>query len=116
MRRFCQGKGGPGYRDNIRIAPPGTDFRQYHRYGFLWVPATADTKGYAKYFFDAKEIGSGWSWQQFANQTPPPVPPWLYGIIDKHHLLLILGTGVGEPMTVKSVAVWQQRGDDNLRF
>ena len=113
---FCQAKGGPGYRDNIRIVPRGTDFSQYHRYGFLWVPATSERKGYAKYFFDGKEIGTGWSWEQFTNQTPPPAPPWLYGIIDKHHLLLILGTGIGEPMTVKSVAVWQNRGDDNLRF
>ena len=113
---MCHGKGGPGYRENIRVVPADTDFNQYHRYGFLWVPATDEKKGYAKYFFDGKEIGSGWSWGKFTNQQPPPAPPWLYSVIDKHHLVLILGTGVGEPMTVKSVAVWQKSGDDNLRF
>ena len=115
---FCgqSAKGGPGYRDNMRILPAVTDLNQYHRYGFLWVPATAMKKGYAKYFFDGKEIGTGWSWEQFTNQGPPPCPPWLYSIIDKEHRILVLSTGTDKPMTVKAVDVWQKRGDDNLRF
>ena len=107
--------GALGYRDNIRVMPADTNLNDCHQYGFLWVPATDEKKGYAKYFFDRKEIGSGVSWVQFANQEPPPALPWLFSVIDKHHRLLILGTGAGQPMTVKSVDVWQKGRDGNLR-
>jgi len=107
--------GAPGYRDNMRIMPPDTNLNEYHQYGFLWVPATATTKGYAKYYFDRKEIGKGVSWEQYNNQPPPPAPPWLFSIIDKHHRILILGTGADQPMTIKSVDVWQKNGEQNVR-
>jgi len=109
-------KGGPQWHDSIRVMPADTKLNQYHRYGFLWVPATAKRQGYAKYFFDGKEIGAGWSWDEFTDQPPPPAARWLYSIIDKHHRILILGTGPNQPMAVKSVDVWQKRGDDNLGF
>ena len=30
--------------------PAGTDYTQPHKYGFLWVPATATTQGYARWY------------------------------------------------------------------
>ncbi|MGY3366181.1 hypothetical protein ACVWZL_003306 [Bradyrhizobium sp. GM2.4] len=38
-----------------------------------------------------------------------------FSILDSQHLVLILGTGVGEPMTVKSVRVWQASDAGNMR-
>jgi len=103
------------YSEVKTMVPANTDFRQYHRYGFLWVPATAAHAGYAEYFFDGNQVGNTINWSQFTDQ--PAIPngqPWQYGVIDKQHLVLILGTGVNEPMTVKSVNVWQSSNSQNL--
>jgi hypothetical protein len=103
------------YSDAKTMVPATTDFRQYHRYGFLWVPATASHPGYAQYYFDGNAVGPAINWTQYANQ--PAIPdgqPWQYGVIDKQHLVLILGTGVNEPMTISSVNVWQSSNSQNL--
>jgi hypothetical protein len=98
-----------------RAAPVATDFTQYHRYGYLWVPATATTEGYARAYFDGEPIGTDVHWTQFTNQPPTPNgQSWAFGIMDRQHLVLILGTGVGEPMTVESVTVWQASDANNL--
>jgi len=98
-----------------RMAPEGTDFTQYHRYGLLWVPATATTSGYVRFYLDGQPIGPDQEWIQFTDQPPTPANQlWAYGIIDRQHLLLILGTGVGEPLTVQSVNVWQASAAQNL--
>jgi len=98
-----------------RTAPMATEFTQYHRYGFLWVPATVTTPGYARFYFDGQSIGPDQRWTKYLDQPPPPTnQPWAFGIIDKQHLMLILGTGVGEPMTVQSVNVWQASATPNL--
>jgi len=34
--------------------------------------------------------------------------------LDQQHLVLILGTGPNEPMSIRSVNVWQASGADNL--
>ncbi len=94
-------------QDFPRKVPDGTDFTQYHRYGFLWVPATPSVHGYAKFLFDDVQLGSDITWRLHQDKTPPPQAPWLFSIIDSNHLVLILGTGIGAPMTVKSVNVWQ---------
>ena len=99
----------------VREVPINTDFTQYHRYGFLWVPATATRNGYAEYYFDNRKVGRTVGWRQYTNQEPPPRPPWTFSIIDKNHLVLILGTGVNEPMTVMSVNVWQTSDDQNMK-
>ena len=41
--------------------------------------------------------------------------PWQFGILDNQRLILILGTGVGMPMTVASVNVWQSSNSQNMR-
>jgi hypothetical protein len=97
------------------MVPAATDFRQYHRYGFLWVPATATHPGYAQYYFDGNAVGPALNWTKYTDQ--PAIPdgqPWQYGVIDKQHLVLILGTGLNEPMTIRSVNVWQSSSSQNL--
>ncbi len=81
------------YSAVVREVPLNTDFTQYHRYGFLWVPATATENGYAEHYFDGRRIGMRIAWRQYTNQEPPPKPPWMFSIIDQNHLVLILGTG-----------------------
>jgi hypothetical protein len=97
-----------------RDPPAGTDFTQFHTYGFLWVPATATTQGFIDAFFDGQLIGHTRSWTQFTNQAPTPVgQPWAFGKIDQQHIFFILGTGQGEPYTIKSVNVWQKNALSN---
>jgi hypothetical protein len=99
-----------------RTVPAGSDFSQYHRYGFLWVPATADADGFAEFFFDGTQVGTAYRWQQLTAQAlpPPDGQPWAFGIIDQQHLFIILGTGPSQPMTVKSVDVWQANTSANI--
>jgi hypothetical protein len=99
----------------VRGVPRNTDFTQYHRYGFLWVPATATRNGYSEHYFDGKKVGRTVVWRQYTNQEPPPKPPWTFSIIDNNHLVLILGTGIGAPMTIMSVNVWQASVDNNMK-
>jgi hypothetical protein len=103
------------YLDGQRTVPTGTDFTQYHRYGFLWVPATATTQGYAQFFFDGVQVGYTYQWDLLTDQAPPPTnQPWAFGILDQQHLFLILGTSPAQPMTVQSVDVWQASTSANL--
>ena len=105
-----------GYSDVKTAVQPGTDLTQYHTYGFLWVPATPAGEGYAEFYFDRRPVGNKIVWGKFTNQNGvPDGQPWKFGILDNQHLALILGTGVGEPMTVASVNVWQASDNGNLR-
>ena len=98
-----------------RTTPLGTDFTQYHHFGFLWVPATGTSQGYARFYFDGQVMGADRRWTVFDTQPPPPTnQPWAFGRLDQEHLVLILGTGPNEPMSVRSVNVWQASGSNNL--
>jgi hypothetical protein len=98
-----------------RKTSEGTDFTQYHHFGFLWVPATNSTAGYARFYFDGKPMGPDRQWTKFENQPPPPTnQPWAFGRLDQQHLVLILGTGLHEPMTIRAVNVWQASSSNNL--
>lgn len=106
---------------NLRTAPPGTDFTNYHAVGFLWVPATAASPGSATYFFDRVAIGATTTWTKWVDQPipvgvapPSPQPPWAISWMDREHYLLVLGTGVGEPMTIQRVDVWQASALGNM--
>jgi len=97
-------------------APPETDYRKFHKFGFLWVPATASTQGYAQYYFDGVATSDRVMWDRYTDQAPPAGrAPWTFGIIDQQHLVIILETGAQQPMTVASVAVWQSSAVQNLR-
>ncbi|NKQ38229.1 MAG: hypothetical protein HF967_01900 [Methanosarcinales archaeon] len=103
------------YRQVRKTVPPDTDFNKYHKYGFLWVPATRETDGFGQFYFDDKPIGEKITWEIYDNQSPSMIKqPWTFGIIDRQHLVLILGTGENQPMTIRSVNVWQKSGKNNL--
>jgi hypothetical protein len=98
----------------VKAPPAGTNFAQYHTYGFLWVPATSTTKGFVEAFFDGT-LAYSYSWSQYTNQPPTPAgQPWAFGRLDTQHMFFILGTGVGETFNVKSVNVWQNNAASNM--
>ena len=107
----------PSYRVVRRDVPADTDFSAFHRYGLLWVPASKGHQGEARFYFDGKEIGQRLKWEKFTNQTPSVVglwQLWTYGIMDRQHYVLILGSGANVPITVQSVDVWQKDESENL--
>jgi len=96
--------------------PIGTNFNEYHSYGFLWVPATPRKQGYAQYYFDNVPVGSAIFWNEYQGKLDPSEERRrAFSIIDKQHLVLILGTGVDKPMSVQSVRVFQKSSDGNVR-
>jgi hypothetical protein len=104
------------YSDVKTAVHPITGLTQYHTYGFLWVPAPADGAGYAQFYFDRSPVGNKIVWTKFTDQDgAPDGQPWKFGVLDHQHLALILGTGIGKPMTVGSVNVWQASDRQNLR-
>jgi hypothetical protein len=118
-KAFCglSNAGGDGtkYSNFVVRTPADTDFTNYHRFGFLWFPATATTDGYAQYFFDDRPTEDRVTWSRFNDGEPPPgKTPWTFGIIDRQHLVLILSSGAKQPMTVSSVRVWQTNASGNL--
>jgi hypothetical protein len=79
------------------------DPSQPHNYGFLWVPATASTPGRVEFYYDGKDVG-GETYSQGGT----------YSVLDASHLVLILGTGPNNPMTVSNVQVWQTSAANDL--
>lgn len=105
------------YRDVARPTPPHTDFRAFHRYGLLWVPAAGARPGRIAYYFDGRQVGPAVTWRAGAAAALPAGPddPAAFSVIDRQHLALILGSGLGERMKVRSVNVWQASARNNLR-
>lgn len=101
---------------NLMAVPSKTMFTSPHKYGFLWVPATETTEGYGQYYFDQVAVGPRVTWTDFValEESPPPSGTSKYGVIDDRHLVLILGTGPGAPMTVYNVQVWQKDATHNI--
>jgi hypothetical protein len=96
--------------------PTGTDFSQPHKYGFLWVPATSGSQGYAKWFFDGTLIGKT-AWNQYNPATPPSPADGssAFSVMDSRHLALLLGTAsTANPMTVYNVSVWQNSSANDI--
>jgi hypothetical protein len=117
---FCSvsnsGGGQTRFSNFVIHTPPGTDFTTFHRFGFLWVPASGIEHGYAQYYFDDVATADTVTWAAFTGQDPPPgVSPWTFGVLDQEHLVLIVGTGADQPMTVASINVWQRSASENLR-
>lgn len=103
-------------RNNERVVPPGTDWRQYHRFAMLWVPATNTSQGLLQYYFDDKPIGTAIRWTKFSDQDPPVTASssWAFGEVDLQHLILIIGAGKSAPITVRTVGVWQSSAANNM--
>jgi hypothetical protein len=105
------------YNPNFaRAVPSTTNFNTYHRYGFLWKPATATAKGSLTYYFDGVQTGATYTYTKMNSQAPVPngTTPWTYGVIDGQHLVLFIGTCPPVPMQIKSVQVWQASAAYNL--
>lgn len=98
--------------------PAGFDWSTPHKYGFLWVPATANTMGYAEMFLDDVQVGPTVHWDQYHPASPSPPPPvngsTAVSILDTRHLAMIFDTGTHNPMTVYAVSVWQASSADNI--
>jgi hypothetical protein len=99
---------------------PGADYTKPNKYGFLWVPATDTSQGYAKFFFNGQQVGNTMTWNKY-DATLPPSPEdkgtggsSAYSVLDKLHLALILGGSTGSTNTIYSVSVWQRSAADNL--
>ncbi len=93
--------------------PAGFDPSQYHKYGFLWVPATSTSNGYGAFFTDGVE----WTritWNHTNPGTPPPHAPNWCGGMDARHLYLMIGTGIANPFDVRSASVWQKDESGNI--
>lgn len=116
----------PGVAGGV-LVPTGTDFSQPHKYGLLWVPAvgsqdTTQTQGYLKFYFDDVQVGSTFYWNYYdptLTSTYPAFPP-VNGTsamsgMDWRHMVLILGTGPAQPMTVYGVSVWQHEQNLQVR-
>ena len=97
------------------IVPKKTNWIHPHRYGVLWVPATADSLGYYEFYFDDQPIAYKISYTQYLNQPAPPTdyvdgnPTWTYGFGDVDHYIIIINTAV-----FKSVKIWQKDASHNI--
>jgi hypothetical protein len=102
----------------IRL-PKDVDFDKPHRYGYLWVPATPTSPGYAHYYFDGLTTTDKVTWSFYDPDDPAPPPatkaPWKFGVNDCQHMALVLDTGAKQPMTVYTVAVWQASSKANIK-
>ena len=87
------------------VFPAGANYTVPNTYGLLWVPATATTQGYVKWYFDGQQVGNTIYWNQFNPNEPASANP--YSVMDSRHMALILGAGSSTPNTVYNVQVWQ---------
>jgi hypothetical protein len=100
---------------------PTPDYTQYHKYGFLWVPATATAQGYGTFYFDGTAVGT-LTWNKYNSALgPPPTPAQTttgggstFSVLDTLHAALILGCNSGDTLTISSVNVWQATAANNL--
>jgi hypothetical protein len=75
-----------------------SDWSAPHRYGFLWIPATAGpTNGTGTFYFDGVPVSNPVSWalNNDAGAGPPPSGTQIGSILDARHLALIVGTELG---------------------
>ena len=100
---------------------------QYHKYGLLWIPATPQHQGSISCYFDRVLVPTlgptTWDyWPPNKIPNPPPVTTNngfngtnAYWIADHRHLILFLGAGSQNPMTVRSAEVWQKDESQNIK-
>jgi hypothetical protein len=106
---------------NLNVGSPlnvgSADWAAPNKYAVLWVPATATTQGYLKFFFNDVQVGDTAYWNQY-NASDPPAPQngsTAGSIMDVRHWALIIGDGnTNTPMTVQSVKVWQLSSAGNV--
>ncbi len=90
--------------------PDNVDFKKFHRYGNLWVPATAANgwRGFIQYYFDGLPTSDIVTWNgKTAPGTMPLGEGSAFQSADSAHLVVILGCGKQQDMRVDYVKVWQ---------
>jgi hypothetical protein len=95
--------------------PAGLNPGTRHRIAWLWVPATATSKGYTKGFVNDQQVGNTYTWDKWGGGgTPgqPDCPP--FSIQDAGHTQLIWGSGTKNPITVYAVRVYQKDKSHNI--
>jgi hypothetical protein len=106
---FCSAQN--RYASKIRPIPPSTDLSEFHTYALLWVPATDDSEGFVRWYFDGAPVGQTVNWKKCSTLSATPSPPFC--IADQQHLAVIVGTGAPYPMQVRSISVWQRSRSGN---
>ncbi|WP_203468532.1 hypothetical protein [Dechloromonas sp. TW-R-39-2] len=99
-------------RDSKRFPGLFFDFSKFHRYGLLWVPATSSRQGSATFFVDSHKVGMGVTWD-YRVDDDFDLKKWEKGFssIDREKYMLIVGTGYEQPLTIRSLKVWQKNMD-----
>ncbi|WP_237152442.1 hypothetical protein [Oryzibacter oryziterrae] len=98
-----------------RHPEPAVDWGQYQTVGMLWIPATDTTPGSLTRFFNGRRVGQTLTWKKYENEAPiPDRQPWAFGVMDRHHYVLLLGTGDNLPFKVRDVKVWQASARGNI--
>lgn len=107
-------------------APAGFSFANKNIYGCLWVPATATTQGYIRFYLNSSPIGTqvinaqGIACNAFWNQYNASLPPTglqIGSCLDNPNQHLMVMTGVNNnswPATVYFCRVWQASAANNL--
>lgn len=72
--------------------------------------------GYLIPYFDGQPTTGGVEWTQYnGTQSPPPgSATWTFGVMDVQHLGILFSTGVGMPMNIRSLTVWQASNAGNI--
>jgi len=100
-------KGGSNFKNAFIKTSNDIDWTEFHTIGQLWIPASADHTGYVQNYFDGK-LMSTVTWDKADSlDTVPPTGNQVFNIIDQSNLVLILGTGINQPLKVDWVRVWQ---------
>ena len=107
--------------DPTSLVPPATipsgNIFAWNTYGVLWVPATANSRGYVSWFFNGHQVetiteGSGTGYVQFSSgQAYPPTNAanTICSVLDTYQLAPVIGTSGATAIkaVVKSAKVWQ---------
>ena len=88
--------------NNLLPLTLSTDFTQWHTYGSLWVPGTADNgwMGYRQEFFDGVPQAAV-CWQGNQVGTFPPIGSYLFSLKDQDQFEVILGASQGGTPTMQ---------------
>ena len=96
--------GGSQFANNM-ITMAQVDWTQFHVIAQLWVAGSGGT-GYVQNYIDGVAVAKTW-WSDSSSDLVPPSGYNVFNMMDKEHLMLILGSGQNQPMDVDWVHVWQ---------
>jgi hypothetical protein len=93
-------------------SPPGANYSVPNTYGMLWIPATATTQGYVKWYFNGQQVGNTITWNQYIPGQAAADNP--YAVMDALHMVPILGAGSGSTVTFSDLEVWQASASNDI--